>query len=132
MTPVLLKCMCVCMLAIANVHELSISHVFDIFACMYSVRYAIRMGHLSSQRGQGSPVVHRGGCGRTYPSHAKRRKLKHKCDRIWENLACCENAQAAQYALFQVKKCLHADRIFVTFISKYLSTNLCHRLRRVE
>ena len=55
-----------------------------------------------------------------------------KCDRIWENPAYRENAQAAQCALLvpQVKIC--QIRVFVIFISKNLSTNLCHNLRRVN
>ena len=54
------------------------------------------------------------------------------CDRIWENPAYRENAQAAQCAFLvpQIKKC--QSRVFVIFISKNLSINLCHHLRRVN
>ena len=54
------------------------------------------------------------------------------CDRISENPAYCPSAHMAQCAFIvpQVKKCQNS--VFVIFMSKNLSTNLCCRLWRVN
>ena len=75
-----------------------------------------------------------GQSGRTIVDRIKEHQQAVKninCDRIWENPACRENAQAAQCVLLvpQVKKCW--SRVFIIFMSKNLSTNLCCHLRRL-
>ena len=54
------------------------------------------------------------------------------CNQICENTACCENAQVMQctFLVPQVENCL--SLVFVIFMSKNLSTNLCRRLWRVN
>ena len=58
--------------------------------------------------------------------------IYNKCDRIWENPACCENAQVTQCAFLvtQVKNC--QSPVFVIFMSKNLSTNPCRHLWKVK
>ena len=54
------------------------------------------------------------------------------CDWICENPACRKNAQVTQCAFLvpQVENC--QSPVFVMFMSKNLSTNLCHHLQRVN
>ena len=56
----------------------------------------------------------------------------HICDQICENLACRENVQVGQWACLvtQVENCQRS--IFVIIMSKNLSTNYNHQLRRVD
>ena len=57
----------------------------------------------------------------------------HVCDQIWENPAYCHNMYMAQCAFLvpQVKIC-RSPVYVILFISKNLSINLCHHLRRVN
>ena len=55
-----------------------------------------------------------------------------KRDRIRESLAYCQNARMEQCAFLASPVKKYQSRVFCHFMSKNLSTNCCHRLRRVN